>query len=987
MGPANREGVDLMRWGDFSLRTKVFAGVVLTSATLIALPVIFSRTSQRQSDAAHWVNHTYEVLQHSESILADIRRLQTLAVGRRVQPDPRIEEAWGRAVESFDRDLADIRTLTADNRGQQERIGEVHAQVHSWLAMLEASLKPNMPPAQPIADLILGTRGVSPNGEAERLLLGFTREERRLLETRRAANESAILWNTTVTRAGALLAVLANLVAAFWLLASLIRPVQMLTDAVRKLHDGDLETRVPDLGKDELGRLGLAFNTMAATLLKNTRDLEKRDVQAGVLKVSEILSSTNDPAHLLDSALERILDVTNCPAGALFLRAGADESLRMMVASGLESTETEVVVRPGEGIIGRAARGSTTLFVRTADEAQANPDESASPTRLAIGQWSGPQRPVEMAYQPLHSGPELVGVLTLAATSPLPDRTRNLLRIIAGQFGPAIQNALSHQTLRRQTVELEARNARLDHQRVEIEDRNRELIVASRLKSEFLANMSHELRTPLTIILGFTNTVLRGTQGELNPEQAASLKRVYDNGRHLLDLINDILDLSKIEAGQMEIDPSAINLRGLAETVVENFHGLARTKGLELRVEVGPSVPVELVTDEARLRQVLVNLIANAIKFTERGEVVLFLRRGLEGQGGCRFEVRDTGQGIATEDIPKIFEQFRQLDGRTTRRAGGTGLGLSIVRRLVSLLGGSLDVQSEVGSGTSFFVNLPDTPANGALKIDFRESPGEATARSGLVLAIDDDREFQALLAAAIKGFPAELRVAGSGKEGLGLAESLRPDAILLDVQMPDMDGWTVLNALKANAATAEIPVIMLTVLQRRGLGLMLGAADYLTKPLDPDRLARALRRVGALGTGGPVLVIDDDPDILTLLGTQLQAGGYAVRLAPSGAEGLRLARLEPPSAVILDLMMPDMDGFEVAAELNRDSDRSRNIPILVLTAKDLTTEDIRRLNGRINEIVQKGSMSLETLVARLTAMLKKMGIVAGGSATPTTNR
>ena len=768
-----------MRLADLSLRTKIFAGVLLTSATLIALPVVFARSASRQADTAEWVKHTYDTLQHAESILADVRRLQALAIGRRVQPDPRVADAWKRAGETFERDIADLLRLVSDNASQQDRVSEVGGLIRTWMAVADGAVEGKSPQAQPLADLILGTRGVSPNGDAERLVQTFSREERRLLEVRLAANDEAARWNSAVIRIGSLLAVLANLLASAWLLASLVRPVRILTDVAGKLHDGDLDARVPELGADELGRLGSTFNTMAAALQRNTRDLEKRDVQASVLRVSEVLSSTNDPAHLLDSALERILEVTQCPAGALFLRTGADESLRMLVSSGIDASGTEVVVRPGEGLVGRAARGTAPLFVRT--------DPEAMP--LAIGQWLGPQHPAEIAYQPLRSGPDLVGVLTLASASPFADRTRNVLRIIAGQFGPAIQNALSHQTLRRQAVELEARNARLDEQRGEIERRNRELVAASRLKSEFLANMSHELRTPLTIILGFTNTVLRGTQGELNPEQSASLKRVYDNGRHLLDLINDILDLSKIEAGQMEIDPIPTSPRGLIEAIADNFLGMARAKGLALRVEADPGLPAEIVADEARLRQVLVNLVGNAIKFTDRGEVVLAARRGDAGQGGCNFEVRDTGPGIAKDDIPKVFEQFRQLDGRTTRRAGGTGLGLSIVRKLVDLLGGDLEVRSELGVGTTFILRLPDGPDSPSLAGTAERARAGGPVRPGLVLAIDDDREFQALLREAIKGFPATLQCASSGEEGLRLAVALKPDAITLDVQMPDMDG------------------------------------------------------------------------------------------------------------------------------------------------------------------------------------------------------
>ena len=577
----------------------------------------------------------------------------------------------------------------------------------------------------------------------------------------------------------------------------------------------------------------------------------------------------------------------------------------------------------------------------------------------------------------MYSGPDLVGVLTLASPAPFDDRTRNVLRIVAGQLGAAIQGALAHQTLRRQAVELEARNIRLAEQRSEIERRNRELVAASQLKSEFLANMSHELRTPLTIILGFTNTVLRGAQGELNDDQKTSLRRVYDNGRHLLDLINDILDLSKIEAGQMELDPGPVDPRGLAEAVGDNFQGMAQAKGLSLRVEADPGLPREVTADESRLRQVLVNLLSNAVKFTDRGEVALAVRR--DGADACLFEVRDTGPGIAAEDIPKVFEQFRQLDGRTTRRAGGTGLGLSIVKRLVDLMGGTLEVRSQVGAGSAFLFRVPIGAARPVPAAEPVVPPKPAGAR-GLVLAIDDDERFQSLLRETLKGLPVELRCTSDGAEGLKLAAELKPDVITLDVMMPGMDGWSVLNALKAGPETADIPVIMLTVLSRRGLGMMLGAADYLTKPPDRGRLLRALHNAGALPGSGPVLLVDDDPDIRTLLATELAADGFDVRVAADGVEALRIAREEAPAAVILDLMMPNMDGFAVAAELHREAGASREIPILVLTAKDLTAEDIRRLNGKIDEIVQKGSMDVEALVARLATILRSIGVIQRGS-------
>ena len=963
------------RPGAAGLRLKILAGALITTLILVALPLVFRDSAIRQRASDEWVAHTYDVLQRTEAIRAGLRRLQWIALRRRLVAGGPPEQQWREASVEIDRELEGLRDLVRDNRAQERKAELIRAQTRGWLARAEAEADAKGQGARPgavaPADPILGPAEEAPSAAIEGLLTEFARVERELLDLRLNRSEEAARWNVAVIRLGSGFALVTNLLFALWLIRSIVGPVRKLTGAARRIQGGDFEARVEAPGRDELGQLAAAFNSMASSVQRFARDLERRDVQAGVLRVSEILSSTNDPAHLLESALGRILEVAQCPAGALYIRRPEDGTLRALVTSGVGPELVDEAVGPGRGLIGRAAQGTSALFVAAGDA-------GASP--MAIGHWIGPRAPAEMAYLPMHSGPDLVGVLALASAAPFDDRTRNVLKIVGTQLGTAIQNALAHQTLRRQAVELEARNLRLADQQAEIGRRNAELVAASRLKSEFLANMSHELRTPLTIILGFSNTVLRGTQGPLNEEQATSLRRVYDNGRQLLDLINDILDLSKIEAGQMELDPGPTDPRALADAVADNFQMLARSKGLALRVEAEPGLPREFATDESRLRQVLVNLVSNAVKFTDRGEVVLAARR--EVPDGIVFEVRDTGPGIAREDIPKVFEQFRQLDGRATRRAGGTGLGLSIVKKLVELLGGTLEVRSEVGHGSSFLLRLPigdDGPAPPPPQPRAGDEAGK-----GLILAIDDDERFQALLRETLRGLPVEVRCTSDGAEGLRLAAQLKPDAITLDVMMPGMDGWSVLNALKAGPETADIPVILMTVLSRRGLGMMLGAADFLAKPPDRGRMIRALRRAGAIPGHGLVLVVDDDPDIRSLLAGELRSEGFEVRVAADGVEALRVAREEPPSAVILDLMMPNMDGFAVAAALNGEGSTARPVPILVLTAKDLTTEDIRRLNGRIGEIVQKGSMDVEALVARMGTLLRSIGVVptAPGTAT-----
>ena len=942
-----------------NLRTKVIAGSLVSIVLLLVMPLVYTVTSNEQANSALWVAHTQEVLRNSQSILATLRELQVLSLGRLTTTDRRLVAPWRKAASQLDRDLDDLRVLVSDNPPQAAKAAEVRALSRSWAADIERDVREG-PSSATLPDLILGSDRRASVQEIEALLGTFTAEERRLLELRLKLQEAASRRNTLAIQLGSAFAIALTVAVASWLIRSLVRPIRDLTGAARQIREGDLQARVNVRGVDELGLLGEAFNSMAAVLQRNARELEKRDVHSGVLRISEVLATSGDLAHLLEQALERIMDVARCPAGALFIQSPGDETLRVLVASGVGPGVMDHAFRPGEGLVGRAARGRQPLIVPG--------DSEESP--LSIGHWLGAQRPAELAYVPLHSGPELVGVLALANTARFDDRTRNVLQIVSGQLGAAIQNALSRQTLQRQAVELEARHGRMTDQQDEIGRQNDQLRAASQLKSEFLANMSHELRTPLTIILGFTNTVLRGAQGPLNPEQQDSLRRVHDNGKQLLSLINDILDLSKIEAGQMEVDPGPVDFAALIRSVGENFRALARTKGLDLRDEIDPGLPAIVQVDEARLRQILMNLVGNAVKFTDRGLVEILARRHDETL--VEVEVRDTGPGIAQGDIPRIFEQFRQLDGKTTRKAGGTGLGLSIVKRLVELLGGTLEVRSAVGHGSSFLVRLPVMPHSWA-PLAAPEPPGRR--EGGLVLAIDDDEQFQSLLRESLRDTPFELRTANTGREGLELAARLRPSVITLDVMMPQMDGWNVLGALKSSATTADIPVVMLSILQRRGLGMILGASDYLTKPVDRDRLIRALERAGASQAGGPILVVDDDPDVRKMLEVELRAAGFRVHCAADGVEAVRMARAERPSAVILDLMMPNMDGFEVAAELRKPEGSTAGVPILVLTAKDLTVDDIRRLNGQIEEIFQKGALNVDALVARLVSVLNSLGI------------
>lgn len=405
----------------------------------------------------------------------------------------------------------------------------------------------------------------------------------------------------------------------------------------------------------------------------------------------------------------------------------------------------------------------------------------------------------------------------------------------------------------------------------ELTEANHRLEEYSRLKAEFVANMSHELRTPLTAIIGFVQLVEMSQQGEpIPPPYATAFERILRNGRHLLALIDDVLDVAKIEAGRMRIHREHFDVAEVVQGAFRELQSLARQRGLDYRLHLGGEVPLAF-SDPLRLRQVLINLLSNAIKFTPQGSVEVELEPADAGQ--FRLAVRDTGVGIDDRSLGFIFERFRQVDGSMSRAAGGAGLGLSIVRQIVGLLGGTVEVESAIGKGSTFTVRLPlaapdihsglAEPAQPALADEGDGAePDKAAGREGapLVLIVEDDEDAAALLAETMTNAGYSARVARTGAEGLQLARELEPSAITLDIMMPGMDGWRVLQSLKSEPRTAFIPVIVCSIVDNRPLGYRLGASDYLIKPVDPVSLTRSLQSVSTQAAhdgDGYVLVVD----------------------------------------------------------------------------------------------------------------------------------
>jgi PAS domain S-box-containing protein len=490
---------------------------------------------------------------------------------------------------------------------------------------------------------------------------------------------------------------------------------------------------------------------------------------------------------------------------------------------------------------------------------------------------------------------------------------------------------------------------------------------ASRSKSTFLANMSHELRTPLNAIMGYSEMLQEEAEDAERNEFVPDLQKIHAAGKHLLGLINDILDLSKIEAGKMELYLETFDVAEMVDGVASTIRPLVERNANTLEVRCGESLGA-MHSDLTKVRQALLNLLSNASKFTEHGTITLEVERErADDKDWLVLRVRDTGIGMTAEQLNKLFQPFTQADASTTRKYGGTGLGLTITRRFCQMMGGDVIVKSKPDEGSTFTLRLPAAAPERPPELVADEPSGRSAplGRANVILVIDDDPTVRDLMRRALEKEGFQVHGAVNGEDGLRLARQVRPDAITLDVMMPGMDGWLVLSALKADADLAEIPVVMVTIVDDKNLGYSLGASDYLTKPIDRRRLATVLRKYRRALPGGNALVVDDDEATRVMVRQLLEADSWSVTEAENGRIALERVADAAPDLIVLDLMMPELDGFGFAEELRRHP-AWREIPILVVTAKDLSEQDRKRLNGHILGILQKGPYTREQLVTEI---------------------
>jgi CheY-like chemotaxis protein/signal transduction histidine kinase len=535
------------------------------------------------------------------------------------------------------------------------------------------------------------------------------------------------------------------------------------------------------------------------------------------------------------------------------------------------------------------------------------------------------------------------------------------------------QRALLMEITRQQNEDLDRLAAELSRAKKMEEARAREIETAARLKSEFLANFSHEIRTPLNAITGYCDLLMRDEGSRLTPHGRRDLSVIKSNAKTLLALINDILDLSKIEAGRADVVKEVVELGDMVDECLASVREILKGRDVTLHAEISVK---QVFSDQLKIRQILLNLLSNAAKFTDAGEIMVTAEaRGTD----LVIVVEDTGAGIPEDQLPFIFDKFRQVDGSARRKVGGTGLGLAIVKEVTQLMGGTITASSTLGRGSKFVVVLPSSVGGDAVRpVEVAAAEGvtaQSTGEKFTVLVIDDDPMVQHLLRGHLEADHFRMLSATDGLEGLTLAREARPAVIILDIHLPRLDGWSVLGELKSDPALSGIPVIMMSVEEQRARGFSFGACEYLVKPVEPDRLVQVVRKA-LVPSAGDVLVVDDDEHTREMVSRVLRRVGYTTVEARDGEEALLRARVLTPGLVILDLLMPGVDGFEVLRTMRSEG---MQMPVVVLTDKQLVVEEEKILREGLARVVQKGGMALDVVVREAKQLLHAKRVLESG--------
>ncbi|GFO69606.1 two-component system sensor histidine kinase/response regulator [Geomonas limicola] len=970
--------------------------VALSIFLIIGWQVHRSMEGVREADL--WENHTYQVLSEVDLLFSAVKDAETGQRGFIITGLEEYLEPYRDSLGVITTKEHSLRNLSKDNARQLNRLDRIETLVRKRLETLDQVIEMRrLKGLDAAVQLILTHSGRIVMDQIRAEVDDFRRTEKQLLEERSQAKSAGLSRTLAIFEAGTAVGFII-LVLVF---VALTREI-----AQRSRTEADLEVQNEQL--------------------RAVRDREQAQnwIKGGLNELNQNLRGDKTSAALSGDALTFVASYLKAGAAALYLYD--DRSTALKIAANYAYTQGRALhdsIHLGEGVAGEAARERRMLVL-----------DELPPNYLMIGSALGQAVPRSLVALPLTQDERLVGVLELATFRALSDLELDFLVGAAENVAVALSVSQARQQvnelllqsqaqeeelrvqqeeLQQSNEELEERAQLLEQQRTQIQGKNREierasqelaqkardLEQASNYKSEFLANMSHELRTPLNSLLILSGQLQENREGNLTAKQVEYAATIKGAGSDLLNLINDILDLSKVEAGRLEFVYRESNLRELGEQVAAALEPQAAQKELSFATRFEPELPERVVLDLQRTQQVLKNLLSNAIKFTSQGGVTLRVYLPERARNplpvpAVAFEVKDSGIGIPAEKHEAIFQAFRQADGSTSRKYGGTGLGLSISRQLARGMHGEILLESGLDQGSTFTLYLPldaeaagttpppaaGTPPAGQVADGVLAAPPLADDRDRVapgercILIVEDDLSFAQLLMEKVheRGFSAI--VAADGPSGVILAERYLPSAILLDVLLPGLDGWGVMQKLTDNLRTRHIPVHFLTCLEEKQKGLAMGAIGFGTKPLSLEQLDLTLAAIESAveRTSGKVLIVEDDPAEATALHALLEGRDIAISQVANGREAIELLTRENFDCVVLDLGLADMSGYQVLEHLHHQGEE-RRVPVIIHTGQELSSEETAKLQRYAESVIIKGAKSPERLLNEVTLFLHVM--------------
>lgn len=1012
-------------------QNNIFRRILLQNVALpivlgLASAMIFAGLVTYLLTSARWVEHTDQVIAAAQQLQRRVSDGETGLRGFMVTRDERFISTVDQSMSNWEQEYSNLLKLTLDNPAQQERLQKLGSQYNVWRASAERAI-----------DMIRETQGKDAASIRATVIAG-----RPLIEDLRRTFGEVINAEETLRAARSRET------------ESFANGVLIVVVGVSLVFSGFIAL----IGRKHLITLSKSYEEILARVnQQNDRLIRESWFEQGRSALGEKLIGHQSLGILGEKSLAMIADFLGAQIGALFVadRHGHGR-YRRVAGFAMSSNELEkrLEFKAGEGMVGQAvkegraltftelpsdhfqlvsglgesqAKSSLVFPVRTANEINAVIELGflATPDARAMEFLEQNQASIASSIQSARYREQLEELLAevqsqseelqaqqeelRVSNEELEEQTR-LLR--EAQSRAEAQNVELEQTnaqleeqaalLEEQRNTLDRRNEDLVRTRQEIEEKASELARASHYKSEFLANMSHELRTPLNSSLILSQLLSENRPGNLTPQQIEYANQITRCGRDLLVLINDVLDISKVESGKMEVHAEDVRLDGIVRDLNSLFQLPAKEKGLEFQVEVTTDKE-KLETDRQRMEQILKNLVSNALKFTEKGGIHVKIRDSAPRSGSLIFEVRDTGIGIQPENLDSIFEAFRQADGTTSRKYGGTGLGLSISRELAHLLGGEIRVQSKVGEGSTFEFELPlvyrpiepvtstdqatapvtrpakrnptkEKPAaKSAMVTSAKEESGELSAKNREVLIVEDDPVFAKIVQELVQELDFRPHIFNTAEAGLEFALNHQPFAVILDVNLPDYSGLYVLDQLKSNRRTRHIPVHMISVEDFSTRALEMGAAGYLLKPVKRDEIGEALMEMRKMSERPQnVLVIEDDEAQRMAIRGLIEGERVQITTATTGSEGLKLLREREFDCVVLDLTLPDTSGGELLETMAQDRDR-RYPPVIVYTGRELSSTEETQLKRYSQSIIVKGARSPERLLDEVTLFLHRV--------------